>query len=111
MFFWNGRLYYTLSGNDPRLYYRWFTPESGVIGTDTFVASGASDGRNWSTVNGMTMASGRLYYATTTGTLSAVDLTNGLPAGTATTISGPTVDGQTWQSRGLFVLNPAALPS
>jgi hypothetical protein len=64
MFFWNGRLYYTLSG-DARLYYRWFTPESGVVGADTFVASGAGDGRNWSTVNGMTMASGRLVYATT----------------------------------------------
>jgi hypothetical protein len=79
MFFWNGRLYYTLSG-DTRLYYRWFTPESGVLGADTFVASGAGDGRNWSTVSGMTMASGRLVYATTTGNLSAVDFTNGVPA-------------------------------
>ena len=104
MFFWNGRLYYTLTG-DARLYYRWFTPESGVIGADTFVASGATDGRNWSTVNGMTMASGRLVYATTTGTLSAVDFTAGVPTGTATVISGPAVDGQTWPSRGLFVLN------
>jgi hypothetical protein len=57
MYFWNGRLYD-----------RWFTPESGVVGADTFTASGAGDGRNWSTVNGMTMASGRLVYATTTGT-------------------------------------------
>ena len=52
MFSWNGRLYYTLSG-DARLYYRWFTPESGTLGADTFVASGATDGRNWSTVTGM----------------------------------------------------------
>src|SRR5215207_5830883 len=57
MFFWNGRLYYTLTG-DTRLYYRWFTPESGVIGADTFTASGVTDGRNWSGVSGMTMASG-----------------------------------------------------
>jgi|Tabmets5t2r1_1033131.scaffolds.fasta_scaffold11462_3 hypothetical protein len=55
----------------------------------------------------MTMASGRLLYATTTGTLSAVDFPNGLPTGTATVVSGPAVDGRTWQSRGLFVLNPA----
>jgi hypothetical protein len=33
-FFWNGRLYYILSG-DTRLYHRWFTPESAVIGADT----------------------------------------------------------------------------
>ena len=94
MFFWNGRLYY-----------RWFTPESGTLGADTFVASGATDGRNWSTVTGMTLASGRLLYATTTGTLSAVTFSGGLPTGTATVVSGPAIDGQTWQSRGLFVLN------
>jgi hypothetical protein len=76
-----------------------------VIGADTFVASGAGDGRNWSTVSGMTMASGRLVYATTTGTLSTVDFSAGLPLGSATVVSGPAVDGQSWQSRGLFVLN------
>jgi hypothetical protein len=53
----------------------------------------------------MTMASGRLVYATTTGTLSAVDFTAGVPTGSATVISGPAVDGQSWQSRALFVLN------
>ena len=106
MFFWNGRLYYTLSG-DTRLYYRWFTPESGVIGADTFVASGATDGRNWSTVSGMTMASGRLVYATAAGTLSAVDFAGGAPTGTATVVSGPAIDGQSWPSRALFVLNLA----
>jgi hypothetical protein len=104
MFFWNGRLYYTLTG-DPRLYYRWFTPQSGTVGADTFVASGAGDGRNWSTVNGMTMASGRLLYATTAGTLSAVDFPAGLPTGTPTVLSGPAVDGRSWESRALFVLN------
>jgi hypothetical protein len=64
MLFWNGRLYC-----------RWFTPESGALGADTFVASGAGDGRNWTSDSGMTMASGRLVYATTTGTLSTVDFT------------------------------------
>jgi hypothetical protein len=105
MFFWNGRLYYTLNGGDTRLYYRWFTPESGTLGADTFVASGATDGRDWSTVNGLAMASGRLLYATTTGTLSTVDFSGGLPTGTPTTVGGPTLDGQSWQSRALFVLN------
>ena len=69
------------------------------------MASGAGDGRNWSTVSGMTMASGRLAYATTTGTLSVLDFAGGVPTGTATVLSGPAVDGQSWQSRGLFVLN------
>jgi hypothetical protein len=103
MFFWNGRLYYTLSG-DTRLYYRWFIPESGVIGADTFVASGAGDGRNWSTVSGMTMASGRLVYATPPAPS---------PRSTSRRASHrlrhrpqrPGRRGQSWQSRGLFVLN------
>ena len=99
MFFWNGRLYYTLTG-DTRLYYRWFTPESATVGADTFTASGVTDGRNWSGVSGMTMASGRLIYATTTGTLSSVAFTGGAPTGTATVH-----DTTSWQSRGLFVLN------
>jgi hypothetical protein len=105
MFFSNGRLYYTLSA-DARLYYRYFTPESGILGADTFVASGATDGRNWSTVSGMTMASGRLFYATSSGALSSVDFSTGVPTGTATVVSGPTVDGKSWLSRGLFVLAP-----
>ena len=53
----------------------------------------------------MTLASGRLLYATTTGTLSTITFSGGLPTGTATLVSGPAIDGQTWQSRGLFVLN------
>jgi hypothetical protein len=78
-------------------------PESGVIGADTLVASGTGDGRNLSAISGMTMASGRLVYATT-GTLATVDFSGGLPTGSATVLSGPIVDGQSWQSRGLFVL-------
>jgi hypothetical protein len=106
MFVSNGRFYYTLNGGDPRLYYRWFTPESGTLGADAFVASGAGDGRNWSGVNGMTMASGHLLYATTTGALSTVDFPAGLPTGPSTVMSGPPADGRSWQSRALFVLNP-----
>ena len=75
-------------------------------GTSVGAPSAVTTGVDWSTVNGMTMASGRLAYATTTtGTLSAVDFTAGVPSGSATVISGPAVDGQSWQSRGLFVLN------
>jgi hypothetical protein len=55
----------------------------------------------------MTMASGRLLYASSTGTLSAVDFSGGLPTGPATVVSGPATGGQSWQSRALLVLNPA----
>jgi hypothetical protein len=95
----SGRLYYTLSA-DARLFYRYFTPESGVVGAETFTASATG----WSTVSGMTLASGKLYFATSAGNLSAVDFADGVPSGSATVLSGPAVDGQSWQSRGLFVL-------
>jgi hypothetical protein len=95
----SGRLYYTLSA-DARLLYRYFTPEDGVVGAETFTASATG----WSSVSGMTLASGRLYFATSNGNLSAVGFAGGVPTGAATVLSGPAVDGQSWQSRGLFVL-------
>ena len=73
-----------------------------------------------SRITGMFFWNGRLYYTqsggarlyfrrftlgTDTGTLSTVAFSGGLPTGTATVVSGPAIDGQTGQSRGLFVLN------
>ena len=120
MFFENGRIYYTVSG-DAKLYSRYFTPESGIVGADAFVVSGNGDGRDWSLVQGMTLASGKLYYAlkgtpkkgkkppTPDGNLYSLDWTNGAPATgqTPTLLSGPTKgDGLNWSSRGLFVFSP-----
>jgi hypothetical protein len=56
-----------------------------------------------SRITGMLFWNGRLVYATT-GTLSAVDFTAGVPTGSVTVLGGPAVDGQSWQFRGLFVL-------
>ncbi len=75
MFFDNGRIYYTVSGN-PRLYYRYFTPESQVVGANLFVGSSHGD-VDWSNVRGMTMASGNLYYALANGNLFRVAWTGG----------------------------------
>jgi hypothetical protein len=120
MFFDNGRIYYTVSG-DAKLYSRYFTPESGVVGADAFVVSGSGDGRNWSLVQGMTLANGKLYYAlkgtpkkgrkpaTPDGNLYSLDWVNRAPATgqTPTLLSGPTKgDGLNWSSRGLFVFSP-----
>jgi hypothetical protein len=119
MFFDAGRLYFTLAG-DTKLYYRYFTPESGVVGADQFVVSGNGDGRDWSKVNGMTMANGTLYYAlkgvvghgrkpgTPDGNLFALPFANGqVGAGTPALVSGPsTPDTFNWMSHGMFVLSP-----
>jgi hypothetical protein len=99
----SGRLYYTVAG-DARLYSRYFEFESNLVGADVVTASGNGDGFNWSAVRGLTMANGRMYYATTSGNLYGIAFGGGRPTGSATLLSGPGLDGVNWQSRGLFVL-------
>jgi hypothetical protein len=107
MFFADGRLYYTVNG-DRRLYWRWFEPQSRIVGAQRFVASGGASGLDWSDVRGVTLASGHLY-SIRRGTLYSMDFAAGAPvAGTKTAISGAAVgDGRAWNGRGLFVLAPA----
>jgi hypothetical protein len=106
MFFADGRLYYTVNG-DRRLFWRWFQPQSRIVGAQRFVASGNGDGLDWSTARGVTMASGKLYDVRA-GTLYATDFAAGAPvAGTEAAISGAaTADGQVWSGRGMFVNAP-----
>ncbi len=103
MFFDGGRVYYSVAG-DPRLYARGFTPESQVLGANLYVAS-TGDGVDWANVAGMTMASGYLYFATTSGNLFKVAWLGGHPSGAVTQIGGPLIDGKNWSSRALFVFN------
>ena len=63
MFFANGRIYYTVQG-DPQMYYRYFTPESRIVGSYRF-SSGVGD---WSDVRGMTLADGTSSSLGPTGT-------------------------------------------
>ena len=104
MFFSNGRLYYTVA-NQASLYYRYFTPESGIVGASRFTASGNLTGVDWARVSGMFLSGARLYWGTSTdGNLHRVNLVNGTPvAGTAAVVSGPGVDGQDWRSQGTFL--------
>lgn len=99
MFFDRGRLYYTVSG-ESRLYWRWFTPQSRVVGANLFVAS-TGDGVPWAKVRGMTMSSGQLVYATSDGKLRRVAF-NGRPTGSPTLIGGGNVSNIDWASTGLF---------
>jgi hypothetical protein len=100
MFFSNGRLYYTVAG-DGRLFWRWFTPQSGIVGADVFQAADSG----WANVRGMTLASGNIYYATTSGSLFRVAFVDGAPSGGSTQVGGPAMEGTNWASRALFVLN------
>jgi len=93
------RLYYTLF-NDSQLYYRYFTPESLVVGAETFVAD--NGGVDLSNVSGMTLASGKILYGSSAdGDLRSAAFTAGAITGIPSIVSS---DG-TWKSRALFVPN------
>lgn len=104
MYFADGRLYYTVSGR-AALSYRYFEPESGIVGAQEFEAVGNLPDLDWRTVGGMVVSGGKLYAAHTgTGSLRRVDLAGGVPVGgTVTTVSGPDVDGVDWRGRAVFL--------
>lgn len=113
-----GRLYFTKSGSNA-LHYRSFSPESRIVGAQRISSAAGAGGVDWSSVQTMFMADGKLYTSSTSGNLVSRDWnpSAGLPvAGTATTASGPGIDGQTWWARDAFVLAtesvvpPNALP-
>ncbi len=98
-FYSGGRLYYTLLGQ-PDLYSRWFSPDSGIVGSEEFSTSGA----DLSNVAGMVLSGSTLYFADrTTGDLHTVPFANGVAAGSDTIVSGPGLDGRDWRARGMFL--------
>jgi hypothetical protein len=101
-----GFIYYTVQG-DPRLYARAFTQQSQVLGAPLLVPS-TGNNVDWAKVRGMTIASGKMYFALSDGTLNVVNWNGaaygqGHPTGSVTTIGGPNVDGTDWSSNAFFV--------
>jgi PKD repeat protein len=99
-----GQMLFTVAG-DTRLYSRYFTYESEIVGADRFVVSGAGDGLDWSTANGLAVVGGTtLYYGSATdGNLRRVTLNGLVPqAGTVQIVSGPSIDVIDWRTRALF---------
>ncbi|WP_370328126.1 PKD domain-containing protein [Euzebya sp.] len=102
-----GRLYYTVQGQN-RLYYRYFTPENGVFGAETFIAAEGGP-LNWSNVRGLHLHGDQLYTTGTDGNLSRTSFVDdAVVPGTTTVVSGPAVgDGRTYSGRGLTVHSPS----
>jgi len=98
------RLYYTLAGQ-PQLYYRYFEPESRVVGAVRFDGPGNGNGVDWRTTSGMFLANGSLYIGdSATGDLRRVGWSNsGLTGTLSAPLSGPTIDGFDWRTRGMFL--------
>lgn len=111
MFYSKGRLYYTLFG-ESQLFSRYFTPESGIVGSQRF--TGDSGGIDWSDTAGafLDAANHKLYWASATdGSLKQVGWLDpptlpvgtqpvvGRPTGAPVTVSAP---GEDWRGRGVF---------
>ena len=97
-FFSNGRLYYSLAGK-AALYWRYFEPESGVIGAQEF-----HNGSAFQNVAGMVLSGSTLYYANKNdGTLHTVPFSNGSVGKGDKAISGPKTNGIDWRARSLFI--------
>lgn len=96
MFYSSGRMFYTLSGQTA-MRWRYFTPESGIMGPTEFVVS---DGRNWSTVAGAFVTGGSLYYVNKTdGVLRKTGWTGTAATGLAEVVNST----QNWSTRGLVL--------
>jgi hypothetical protein len=97
MYFDAGRINYTVAG-DSRLHWRWFTPESGIVGVDEFFVSGPI---SWADTTGLTLVGGELYWSRSSdGALLRADVVDGVPVAASATVLS-TAD---WRSRGLVAL-------
>ena len=102
MFFDGSRLFYTVSG-DSRMHWRYFLPESQLVGALEFTIAG-----DWSDVAGMTMADDKIYYARTNGNLYSVNFANAAPVAGSEVLVSPATAGYNWASRGMFVYHQFA---
>lgn len=83
----NGRLYYLRAG-DNRLFWRWFSIESGIASTAEFIASGA----DWSGVTGIEMAGSWLYSTRNDGRLYRAYAVGGSVAASSQTLVDASTD-------------------
>lgn len=103
MFYADGNLYYTLSGQTG-LYYRAFSPDSGIVAANRSQVAGVT----MPAVSGAFLAGGQLYYVTAAdGRLTSVGFSGGTLTGTPTVLTGAGVGTVDWRGQVLF-LGPAA---
>ena len=105
MVYSSGRLYYSLLGQSG-LDWRYFNPDDGVVGSVEFHAGGTA---NLSAIDGMFLTGDTLYYSSAAdGNLHSVAFNAGAPdAATDKVVSGPSIDGNDWRARGMFLDKPA----
>ncbi|MFD0594929.1 malectin domain-containing carbohydrate-binding protein [Catellatospora coxensis] len=106
MFYSNGRLYYTITGNNS-LFWRYFSPDSGIIGSQRFQAngSGTSTSLEWlgTSSGALFLSGGYAYWSRTDGRLVKRAFDGTAFSGVATAVSGPAIDSVNWTSPGAFL--------
>ncbi|MDQ6527193.1 hypothetical protein RB608_26500 [Nocardioides sp. LHD-245] len=106
LFYDRGRLYFTLAGSRV-LHYRYFNPESGIVGAVRLVASRRGGGFDPRRVRAMFVAGKRLYWTTSTGRLRRTGWTRtasaAVPSGAVADVGGRRVDGVRWGPGTVFV--------
>ena len=99
------RIYYTLRGS-AILYYRYFQPQSRVVGSWQYEVDAPSQ-LDWGTVRGGFIVTGtmqtRLFFTSSDGTLQSVTWAPqpGTTVGPPTTLLGPGIDGNDYRAAGL----------
>ncbi len=99
------RIYYSLD-NDSRLFYRYFGTQINIVGAERFVATGNMAGLNWRNARSLLLDGSKLYVGDKSGALTRWDwnATTALPSeGSNVLVSGPSIDGLSWQGRDAFV--------
>jgi hypothetical protein len=92
-----GRLFFTLRG-EPRLFWSWFEPDSGIVGDTVFTAG---RGALWRDAHlGFFVGDRLLFAAGGTGRIHEVRFRAGHPVGEAR----PAGRGRTWAGRALFLV-------
>jgi hypothetical protein len=97
----SSRVYYTMAGSS-QLYWRWFTPQSRIIGSVRFAVDGDVSALDPANVRGMFLSGSTLYFANNgSGDLKSVTFSDGQVTGPAQTVDTT----QDWSGRTL-VLTP-----
>lgn len=100
-----GRLYYSMAGSS-RLYYRYFLPESRVVGAVRFDGPTGGGQVDFANVSALFLDGTTLYAGDgSTGNLRSVGWSAGGLTGSAQLVSGP-FEGYDWRARGSVLLAP-----
>ena len=106
-FYLKGKLYYTRAGKKD-LYWRYFTPDSGIVGAAENLATAGHV--NFANITGAFAHGQALYYVTGHGNLHQTSIHKDVVGRADTLLSGPKHGGINWAGRGLFAFRGPTTP-